>query len=204
MTRFCGIVLGVLTLSAGVAQAQSAPPRILQLSFDANGDVTLMAQNVSARDILAEWARQCSCYVVNADRLTSPTLQVPVLFERKPQGVVLQALLREAAGYVLTPRREGSTGPSSYETIYVLATSVTSNTVGTYFPPTNVPYTVSTVGSPDDEIPPIRAPAPVDPTRPVNAPPTTGQPAGALPPAPPIGGVPSGSVPAVRIVPVTR
>jgi len=149
------VIAGLMGFGAAMGAAQT-PDRVLQLSFDAEGRVTLRAQNVTARDILAEWARQCDCYLVNAEKLTGEPVMVPLLFERQPQSVVLNSLLRQAAGYVLTPRRAGATGPSQYEVIYILATS--NPTTGAYPTSTSampMPVPISTVGSPDNEIPPV-------------------------------------------------
>ncbi|MEO7192886.1 MAG: hypothetical protein ABI051_17715 [Vicinamibacterales bacterium] len=133
------------------AQAPTAP-RVLQLTFDADGSVNLEAQNVTVREILAEWARQCGCYIVNAQSLQGGPLTIPVAFPHAPQGKVLESLLRQAAGYTLTPRRAGSPSLSQYETIYIVATSAPSQTA--YTPPAPQQPT-TTQGSPEDEIPPI-------------------------------------------------
>jgi hypothetical protein len=157
--------------------AQAAPSR-LQLTLDANG-VHLVASQVTVREILAEWARQCGCYVVNADRLPGGPLPVPIQFDGVPQAKVLESLLRQASGYVLTPRRPGSAGPSDFETIYILPTSTASASAAPftgYAPPSAVP--IATTGSPDDEIPPVTPlaqpsastqPDPVSPSRPASA-----------------------------------
>jgi hypothetical protein len=117
------LALGLLAGSAPAAAQDPGPPaRQLDLTFDADGRVSLRAQNVAVRDVLAEWARQCGCFVVNAQNLTA-RIELPMEFEHRPQEQVLGAVLRQAAGYVLTPRRPGASGPSQYETIYVLATS---------------------------------------------------------------------------------
>src|SRR5690606_14742826 len=128
-----GTALAALLSTATPAVAQMPAEPVLQLSFDANGRVTLIAHQVTARDILAEWARQCGCLVVNAARLNSAPLAVPIQFEQAEQSRVLQSLLREAAGYVLTPKRAGSQSASDYETIYILATS--NPIAGAYVPP---------------------------------------------------------------------
>jgi hypothetical protein len=147
-------VLAMSSTAAGLA-AQTATPRKLELTFEADRRVTLSAQNVTVSEILAEWARRCGCYVVNASRLTGGPILVPVQFTQATQAEVLESLLRQAAGYVLTPSRSG-TGVSSYETIYVLATSIASATPSyssAYGAPVAVPIT--TQGSPDDELPPV-------------------------------------------------
>jgi hypothetical protein len=121
--------------------------------------VNLAAQNVAVRDILAEWARQCGCFIVNADRL-SGVVSTPMQFTHARQSDVLGSLLRQAAGYVLTPRRNGEPGVSNYETIYILPSS--NAVAGVYVPPP-VPAAapaLPTRGAPDDEIPPLTPLAP--------------------------------------------
>lgn len=133
--------------------------RRLQLTFDPSGLVTLDAQNVTAREVLAEWARQCNCLIVNADKLMGQPMDVPIQFTQAPQAKVLDSLLREAAGYALTPRRAGSAGPSHFETIYILATGTSSPEAAAayipYEPPAPVMPPLPTAGSPDDELPPV-------------------------------------------------
>jgi hypothetical protein len=197
---------GALT-AAGPAFAQ-APARRLQLAFDADGTVTLAAQGVGVRDILAEWARQCVCLVANADRLPATPLPYPLQFEHRPQDEVLRSLLRQAAGFVLTPRRAGSAGPSQYETIYIVASSTpVAAAAPTYAPPvTYTPPTVQAVtpGSPDDEVPPVIPLPPVrgdqDSSRAPQAPATQPQPN--RPPSPGVPGTLS-PVPIIPIVPIT-
>ena len=193
-------ILGALVVAATIggaadARAQTPAPRTLSLVFLADGTVTLGAQGVTAREILAEWARQCGCYVVNADKLAGTPLAVPVLFEHASQASVLESLLRPAAGYVLTPRRAGSRSASNYEVIYILATSTAvTTTSGSYSMSTpSVAVPIASAGSPDDEIPPVQ------PVRTENKPatPPTTAPAAAKPNSPgvflPITTVPVGT-----------
>jgi hypothetical protein len=146
-------VLPVLVGPATVARAQTAPARQLQLSFESEGAVTLMASNVTVREILAEWARKCGCFVVNADRLAGGPLTVPIAFERESQARVLASLLRQAAGYVLTPRRAGTNSASAYETIFIVASSSPAAAPSAYgafggTAPTAVP--IATARNPDE------------------------------------------------------
>ena len=99
------------------------------------------------------------------------SISTPVLFERAPQAVVLRSLLKQAGGYVLTPRRPGSTGPLRVRDdlhsadrraggSFMAAGRSRGGVIS--FQPTQNP----TAGAPDDEIPPvtpIRIPEPVDP-----------------------------------------
>jgi hypothetical protein len=150
-----GCVLAGVWLATGVS-AQQPSGRRLDLHFHADGTVSLGAQNVSAREILLEWRRQCGCEVINAEEVPGGAIMLPVQFDHADQRVVLQSLLRQAAGYVLTPRPADSTAPSDYGTIYILARSSASS--GSYVPPVQAPTSLlqpPTSGFPDDEIPPV-------------------------------------------------
>ena len=166
ITCLAVVIAGVL--GWGARSAAQTPERVLVLSFDADGRVNLRAQNVTPREILAEWGRFCQCHVVNAEGLRGEAVTVPLLFEHQPQSAVLGSLLRQAAGYVLTPRRAGATGPSAYETIYIVATSNPSPTVYSGASASMPPPPMPTRGSPENEIPPVQE--------------ITGQPAAATPP----------------------
>ena len=105
----------LLLLSAGSARAAE-----LKLEFH-DGRVTLVARDVSVRQILSEWARVGRTRIVNGERTsaTPVTLQIDGLPERRALDVVL----RSAAGYMAAPRRADNPGPSRYDRILVLAVS---------------------------------------------------------------------------------
>jgi hypothetical protein len=150
----------LVAAAAAPVMAQMPSGTSLNLSFDAEGRVNLVAQNVTVREILAEWSRQCGCHVVNAEKLNDGPLTVPVQFQNAAQSDVLESLLRDAAGFVLTPRRAGMQSASLYETIYILATSsAVDNSFGLPYTP-DVPMPAPTRGSPDDEIAPVTPVAP--------------------------------------------
>lgn len=177
-TIIAGLALAFFgSLATPAAAGQFTPGRELKLSFNPDGTVDLVARNVTTRDILMEWARQCQCHVVNAEQVVGGAIMLPLLFEDARQSDVLQSLLKSAAGYVLTPQRPGARSASNYETIYILATS--NPTAGGFVPPPPASAAVPppTVGSPEDELPPV-LPVPTLPARPAAAP-------GAAPPAPP-------------------
>jgi hypothetical protein len=182
--------LTTLAGAAAPARAQMPAPdagRVLNLAFDADGRVTLSARNVTVRDILGEWARQCGCYVVNADRLPGGPLPIPLLYEHETQGKVLESLLRQAAGYVLTPQKAGAAGRSNFETIYILATSAA--VAAPYTPTPASAFPMPTAGAPDDELPPV---VPAGVLRPPVGGPPVPQPPGApqVPGLPPPGAEP--------------
>jgi hypothetical protein len=150
------IAAAVVTLVSQISAQTPAPtaPRI-DLTFEAGGTVTLTASGVTVRDILAEWTRKGGTPFVGAEKL--PAAPVAVQFEHRPESEVIASLLRGASGFVVGPRRAGSTGASAFEVVYVLATSTASTATfsapaSTYVPPQPQ---ISTPGSPDTEIPPV-------------------------------------------------
>jgi hypothetical protein len=62
------VVIAVAVLIASVAPAMAQGARKLDISFE-GGKVTLVAENVTLREILAEWARKGGSRIVNAERL---------------------------------------------------------------------------------------------------------------------------------------
>jgi hypothetical protein len=194
MLRTFSLVTCLLTISGAAWGQVPSADRNLVLQFEPDGRVRLAAHNVSLQEILSEWARQCQCFVVNGNQLPPSIVSVPLMFDGAPQAVVLRSLLKDAGGYVLTPRRPGAPGPSIYETIYLLPAgrSVPMASFGAPFVPQATPVTA---GSPDDEIEPVRpivTPLPVDPAAEPPSPPDTPRP-----------GVPGVSVPAVQVMPIT-
>lgn len=108
-------LLAVLTACAVPAQAND-----LQLSIR-DGRVTLIAEGVTAREIMEAWAKIGESQVVNAEKLSGPPLTLRL--EDVPERQALDVVLRAAAGYLVAPRRPGEEGPSRFDRILVLATS---------------------------------------------------------------------------------
>jgi hypothetical protein len=177
-----GVLVAALATGWAMApQAQTATPpaRRLELKFK-DGKVTLIAQGVTAREIMAEWARQCGCLVQGTDRLP-PGSNLPMQFEDQPEAVVLESLLRGAGGYLLGPRAPGSAGASLYGSVAVFPL-VRGTATTSYAAPSPVAAPLVTGGSPDDEIPPV---IPVsNPQTPAQTPPAPGRPGGPAPTAP--------------------
>ncbi len=92
----------------------------LQLTLK-DGRVTLIADNVPARQILEEWAKVGDTRVVNAEKLVGPPLTVRL--EGVPEREALEVVLKSAAGFVVAPRPEGEPGSSRFDRILILATS---------------------------------------------------------------------------------
>ena len=110
-------VVGVLAIALAGGPVAAAE---LTLEFR-DGRVTLMARDVSVRQILEEWSKVGQTRIVNGDQAsaTPVTLQLDAMPERQALDVVL----RSAAGYLAAPRRESNPGPSAYDRILVLAVS---------------------------------------------------------------------------------
>lgn len=97
----------------------SAQPFKLQIG---NGRVTLDAVNVSARQILAEWARIGGTKVVGAEKITGAPLTLKLV--DMPERQALDIILRNVAGFMAAPRSATSVaGASTYDRILVMATS---------------------------------------------------------------------------------
>jgi hypothetical protein len=184
-------VVGVGLASQAPAPAQAPAEKSLQITFEPNGMVSLVAENVTLREILAAWTREGGCQFVNADRLTGAPMSVR--YEHEAETEVVASLLKQTAGYILGPRRAGAAGASRFEAVYITPTSrPVSN--GVYTPPQTVNSpSLPTPGSPDDEVPPVAALPGNQPQNPSQQPPTPDY--GARP-----GSV---AVPVVPIVPVT-
>ncbi len=115
-------ILAALILLAAAASPAQQP---VQLQFQ-EGRVTLRTQNAPVRAILAEWARLGGATVVNGDRVTGPPLTLELT--GVPERQALDIVLRAVAGYMLAPRRAGTTGASAFDRIMILPTSVAPRT----------------------------------------------------------------------------
>jgi hypothetical protein len=196
------LAIGFAPSVPGLAQDQAPPPRV-QLAFEDGGRVTLITNGATVREILSAWTRQGGSTFVGAERLAGAPLTLE--FRSQPEKDVMAALLRQASGFVLGPRRAGTAGASAFEVVYILATSnASASTSYVAPPPAPVQPPMPTMGAPDDEIPPVGAArgaqplaqqpgqqsqqpqqSPADPTRPATA------------------GITGVAVPVVPIVPVS-
>lgn len=119
MPRTVAALCFVAALAATDARAQN-----VSLTF-ADGRVTLRTRNASARQILAEWARQADVQVVGAERLGGPPLTIQL--ENVPESKALEVVLRNASGYILAPRAAAERGLSVIDRIFVLPVSTASS-----------------------------------------------------------------------------
>lgn len=194
-TLLIAAIVGLGLVPQAPDQSQLPAEKTLQITFEPNGYVSLSAQNVTLREILAAWTRQGGCQFVNVDRITGGPITVQ--YEHQPETEVVASLLRQTAGYILGPRREGATGASRFEVVYITPTSrpVAS---GSFASPAASPApAISSPGSPDDEIPPVAMMPGARGAQP-------GQSQDTPDPGPRTATTPSGvAVPVVPIVPVT-
>jgi hypothetical protein len=145
------------------AQAPTGPPatapaageRKLDLTFDGEGYVTLIARNVTIKDILAEWTRKGGTQFVYTNGQLGSGL-TSLQFEHRPESEVILSLLRASTfGRVLVPRLEGTTGVSRLGVVSILVTSNPSSS-GMYAGPAT---TQQYPDSPDNgELPPVSPP----------------------------------------------
>jgi hypothetical protein len=113
-----GRTLSALLLAAAISVPAQADE--LKLSIH-DGRVTLIAENVPVRRILAEWARIGRSTVVNAEKLTGPPVTLHII--DMPERQALDILLRSAAGFVVAPRPVALANTSQYDRILILAQS---------------------------------------------------------------------------------
>jgi hypothetical protein len=99
---------------------------------------------------------------MNGERLQGGP--VTLQFEGVPERLVMDSLLRGAAGYVLGPRLAVQNGPSTFGIVSILATS--TSVAG---PSYGVPPPSPVRPNPDNELPPVTPPiGALDSRRPVN------------------------------------
>ncbi|HUF46901.1 MAG TPA: hypothetical protein VMM93_03735 [Vicinamibacterales bacterium] len=191
--RVAVIVAGIVTLMSGLlvpslAADQAAAGRKVNITFDLEGRVTLVAEHATVREILAEWGRVGGSYIINGEKLTGTP--IPLLrFENRPEAEVIDSLLRTAAGYILGPRTVRTSGPSAYEAVMILPTSTPIGSAVASVPSSSP---LRTPGAVEDEIAPVT---------PVNVP-VTNAPPEMPPPAPGRANAPGPGV-FVPIVPIT-
>ena len=171
------VALGFAPQVPGLAQAPAQAPAPqgpkVQITFEPNGLVTLVANGATLREILTEWSRQGGSTFVNSERLTGSAPQT-LQYVHQTETVVMSSILRQAAGFILGARREGTRGASSFEVVYILPTSNPS--AGGYMSQPTMPQQpqITTQGNPDDELAPVNgrgAPGP----QPAQAPPPSNE-----------------------------
>jgi len=111
-------ILAAVAALAFLPERANAQQMKLQLE---NGRVTLEAQNVPVRQILAEWARVGGAKIVNGEKVAGAPLTLQL--NGVPERQALDIILRNVSGYMLAARQAGTTGVSAFDRILILATS---------------------------------------------------------------------------------
>jgi hypothetical protein len=107
-----------VALMGCAALVRAQQPLRLQI---AGGHVTLHADNVPVRTILAEWARLGGAKILNGERVAGAPVTLDL--EGVPERQALDILLRGVSGYMLAAREPGAAGASMYDRIMILPTS---------------------------------------------------------------------------------
>jgi hypothetical protein len=87
----------------------------------ADGRATVIAKDVTLRQILAEWSRVGNTRIVNGEKMAGGPITLELV--DMPEKDALDILLRTAAGYLTGPRPAGTPGASLYDRVMILATS---------------------------------------------------------------------------------
>ncbi len=111
----------IASVSVGLAFAAApAAADELELSIQ-EGRVTIRAEHVSVKTILAEWGRVGQTAIIDADGLVDKIVTLELV--NVPEEQALRTLLRDAAGFLAAPRAVVSGGSSRFDRILVLADS---------------------------------------------------------------------------------
>ncbi|HEX5070589.1 MAG TPA: hypothetical protein VFV78_10290 [Vicinamibacterales bacterium] len=199
------LAIGLAPQIPGSAQSPEAPqapaPPSVKITFEPGGLVSLTASNISLREILAEWTRKGGTKFNGEDRLASSPMTLQ--YDHRPEVEVMTSLLRAAAGNIVVPRDQvaqaGTTGVSEIGAVFIVATSTPTSTgfsTQTYTAP-QPQY--STMGSPDQEIPPAGPGRSGEAPQPSAPPPAPSRPNGVSPVAVQV--VPVSSVPTAGATP---
>jgi hypothetical protein len=86
-----------------------------------DGRVTIIAVDVPIRQILQEWARVGHTTMINADKLSGPTVTLQLI--DAPERDALDILLRSASGYIAAPRAVQMAGAALYDRVTIMPTS---------------------------------------------------------------------------------
>ena len=123
MTRPCWGRLAVrAALTALVALLSAQPVAAGALSFSlTDGRVTILAYNVTVREILNEWGRFGGVSIAGGDALSGS----PITLELRdvPEAKALDVLLRSVSGYVAVSRSQPVAAGSIFQSIRILSTS---------------------------------------------------------------------------------
>lgn len=122
--RMLGLAVALLGLVVTPARAD------VRITI-ANGKVSISAKDATIRQILTEWARVGQTRIINAERVSGAPISLEL--SDVPEAQALDTVLRSVSGYLAAPRAVPVANASSYDRIYLLASS--SATPGRPAPP---------------------------------------------------------------------
>jgi hypothetical protein len=171
--------LGCAAIAAALAVPSLAAAGDLRLSIG-NGRVTIVAQDVTVKQILDEWSRVGQTKIVGAERLG--TTLVTLELRDVAEGRALESLLRSASGYIAKPRLASATGGASTIDCVLIMPASRAPIQTNAPPPYNAARPANTVLMPNIVDDDVDTPSPILPPGSVPAqPPPQGQ---AVPPYP--------------------
>jgi hypothetical protein len=161
-------VRGALAAALLCAAPLAASAGDLTLSMQ-NGRVTIVARDVTVRQILQEWARVGNVRIVNAEKVMGAPVTLQLV--DMPESQALDTLLRTAAGYMAVPRPGTIAGASLYDRIVILAASRAPAAGAAPPPQFTQPQPQQVLADDDDEpvniappgMPPLTLPRPPNP-----------------------------------------
>jgi hypothetical protein len=98
-----------------------------------NGRVSLVAKDVTVRQILAEWARVGQTKIVNMERVPGGPVTLELI--NVPEAQALEVLLRTLSGYITAPRPVEAANLSRFDRIILMPTLAAARPVTSSPPP---------------------------------------------------------------------
>ncbi len=111
------LVFALLLLTWSATPSAAAGLKLSML----NGLVSLDAEDVTVRQILAEWARIGKTRIINVERITGGPITLK--FDNIPEKQALDTVLRAIPGYMALPRPTPIVDASLYDRILIMATT---------------------------------------------------------------------------------
>lgn len=112
----CAVIMTVFAVPSPAAAGE------LRVSIG-NGRVTIVAQDVTVKQILDEWGRIGQTKIVGAERL--PPTPITIELRDVAEGRALESLLRSASGYIAKPRvlAAGAVAASTIDCVLIMPAS---------------------------------------------------------------------------------
>src|SRR5919204_2331338 len=143
------IIISTAVLVTALAVAGAAAPNV-ELSIH-DGRVWLVAQNATARQILAEWARVGRTRIVNGERVPGGPLTLELT--GVPEREALDVVLRMAGGYIAAPRATQVADASVFDRLVIVPTSAPQAPPSPAAPPFRQPTPTQTFPPPQQTFP---------------------------------------------------